>query len=41
MKKLINKYKKIIIIYEFIFVAIILTIREILLAINIDFISYN
>ena len=41
MKKLINKYKKIIIIYEFIFVAIILTIREILLAINIDFMNWE
>lgn len=41
MKKLINKYKKIIIIYEFIFVAIVLTIREILLAINIDFMNWE
>lgn len=41
MKKLINKYKKIIIIYEFIFVAIVLAIREILLAINIDFMNWE
>lgn len=41
MKKLINKYKKIIIIYEFIFVAIVLTIREIMLAINIDFMNWE
>ena len=41
MKELINKYKKIIIVYEFIFVAIVLTIREILLAINIDFMNWE
>ena len=41
MKQLINKYKKIIIIYEFIYVAIVLAIREILLAINIDFMNWE
>lgn len=41
MKELINKYKKIIIVYEFIFVAIVLIIREILLAINLDFMNWE